>query len=84
MANGIEIFSAWAANAVPVAEFTVAQIILASKGYFQRMHKGIPDDNTWKNRTVCSDIDGNYNNSVGLIGIGMIGSLVAEMHKIIR
>ena len=28
---GIEVFSAWAANAVPVAEFTVAQIILANR-----------------------------------------------------
>lgn len=31
---GVKVFSAWAANAVPVAEFTVAQIILANKGYF--------------------------------------------------
>jgi len=27
---GVRIFSAWAANAIPVAEFTVAQIILAN------------------------------------------------------
>ena len=31
---GVRIFSAWAANAVPVAEYTVAQIILANKGFF--------------------------------------------------
>ena len=31
---GVKVFSAWAANAVPVAEMTVAQIILANKGYF--------------------------------------------------
>lgn len=84
MENGIEIFSAWAANAVPVAEFTVAQIILASKGYFQRMHQGNLESDTWENRTVCDNIDGNYNNKVGLIGIGMIGSLVAEMLKVYK
>ena len=31
---GVKVFSAWAANAVPVAEYTVAQIILSDKGYF--------------------------------------------------
>ena len=31
---GVKVFSAWAANAVPVAEMTVAQIILANKGYY--------------------------------------------------
>ncbi|MGM9624124.1 MAG: hypothetical protein ACI3XM_00320, partial [Eubacteriales bacterium] len=29
LASGVEVFSAWAANAVPVAEVTVAEIILA-------------------------------------------------------
>ena len=81
LANGIKIFSAWAANAVPVAEFTVAQIILAGKGYFQRLHRQTPESTTWPNRTVCTDVIGNYGNKIGLIGIGMIGSLVAEMLK---
>ena len=31
----IRVFSAWAANAIPVAEYTVAQIILANKGFFR-------------------------------------------------
>ena len=34
LASGVKVFSAWAANAVPVAEMTVAQMILANKGYF--------------------------------------------------
>ena len=33
--NGVKVFSAFAANAIPVAEYTFAQISLASKGYFQ-------------------------------------------------
>lgn len=32
--SGVKVFSAWAANAVPVAEYTVAQIILANKGFY--------------------------------------------------
>ena len=32
--RGIRVFSAWAANAVPVAEYTTAQILLANKGFF--------------------------------------------------
>ena len=34
MENGVRIFSAWQANGVPVAEFTVSQIILCGKRYF--------------------------------------------------
>ena len=33
---GVKVFSAWAANAVPVAEYTVSQIILANKGFFRK------------------------------------------------
>ena len=33
--SGVRVFSAWAANAVPVAEYAFAQISLAAKGYFQ-------------------------------------------------
>ena len=34
LTRGVKIYSAWAANAVPVAEYTVAQILLANKGFF--------------------------------------------------
>ena len=34
LACGVKVFSAWAANAVPVAEMTVAEIILSNKGYY--------------------------------------------------
>ena len=36
---GVKVFSAWAANAVPVAEFTVAEIVLSGKGYFLGMRR---------------------------------------------
>lgn len=63
---GVRVFSAWAANAVPVAEFTCAQIILAGKRYFDLFAGGKAAPR------------GNYQSSVGLIGLGMIGSMVAR------
>lgn len=77
--SGVAVFSAWAANAVPVAEYTVAQIILANKGYFQKFHH-IPNK-AWDNRNFGGRFPGNFGAKVGLIGIGMIGSLVSEMLK---
>ncbi len=32
--RGVQVVSAWEANGLPVAQFTMAQIILAAKGYF--------------------------------------------------
>ena len=75
LACGVEIFSAWAANAVPVAEVTVAQIILANKGYYQRMQY---EDGAWANHGMKHAPLGNYNTNVGIIGAGMIGKNLAE------
>lgn len=73
---GVKVFSAWAANAIPVAEYTVAQIILANKGFFKSMH--FMDYETERS-DVFSHYRGNYGAKVGLIGVGMIGTLVAQM-----
>lgn len=78
MACGVKIFSAWAANAVPVAEVTVAEIILANKGYYQRMQY---EDGAWANHNMKNYVYGNYNTNVGIIGAGMIGKLVIRMLK---
>ncbi len=76
--RGIEVYSAWAANAVPVAEYTVAQILLANKGFYTQTRlmaqKRLKDANARKK--VCI---GNYGEKIGLVGCGMIGSLVAKM-----
>lgn len=80
MNNGVKVFSAWAANAVPVAEYTVAQIILANKGFYatSRIFKG-------KKHSVAREWSckylGNYNAKIGIIGAGMIGKLVINMLK---
>ena len=77
LARGVQVFSAWAANAVPVAEYTVAQIVLANKGFYQNQlyykrgeHKRAAEH--FHGHT------GNYRTKVGLIGVGMIGAMVAE------
>lgn len=75
---GVKIFSAWGANAVPVAEVTVSEIILANKGFFQTLHRG---GGEWSEHNCGAPHPGNYNTSVGLIGAGMIGSMVAERLK---
>ena len=77
---GVKVFSAWAANAVPVAEYTVAQIILANKGFFT--HSRLMNEKKLHEAHALTKIyPGNYNEKIGLIGCGMIGSLVAEMLK---
>ena len=80
---GVRIFSAWAANAVPVAEFTTAQIILSNKGYFltNRLYHANGSQTAQRAFQKCP---GNYGETVGIIGAGMIGKLVIEMLKVYR
>ena len=79
--SGVKVFSAWAANAVPVAEYTVAQIILAGKDFFVQSRLLGQEDRPAAVARHGGHF-GNYRKKVGLIGCGMIGSLVAEMLKV--
>lgn len=75
---GVKVFSAWAANGVPVAEFTVAQIILANKGFFtasRHMSSGEVGDA----HTAAGKYPGNFGSKIGIIGAGMIGKMVIRM-----
>ncbi|MBR3965476.1 MAG: hydroxyacid dehydrogenase [Clostridia bacterium] len=81
--KGIKVFSAWAANAVPVAEYTVAEIILSGKGAF-RTPKIFKSEGKDAAASFSGKNHGNYGGKIGLIGAGMIGSLVAEMLKAYR
>ncbi|HEY9309708.1 MAG TPA: hydroxyacid dehydrogenase [Microbacterium sp.] len=76
-ARGILVSSARAANAIPVAEFSVAMITLAAKDAF------------WASRRYCAEqrfIDreaefprtGLYRSTIGIIGASTIGSLVID------
>ena len=75
---GVRVFSAWGANAVPVAEFCVAQILLANKGFFQSAAR-MQQREYWQARDYTNRFPGNFGAVVGLIGCGMIGSLTAQM-----
>lgn len=78
--RGVRIFSAWMANGVPVAEYTVAQIILANKGFYLRsalMSRGQVE----QARVMAGNYPGNYDVQIGIIGTGAIGARVCEMLK---
>ena len=77
--SGIKVFSAFAANAVPVAEYTFAQITLAAKGYFQssKYYRILPA----RSFSFANSSTGNFGCKVGLAGLGAIGKMVAEKLK---
>jgi phosphoglycerate dehydrogenase-like enzyme len=76
-AHGVRVFSAWRANAIPVAEFCMAQILLALKGYFRcvRELKG-PEQFNFRYAG-----QGVYGETVALIGAGAISRKLQEMLK---
>ena len=77
---GVKVFSAWAANAVPVAEYTVAQILLANKGYYATSRLMSSGD-VAASRAIKGAFPGNYELSVGLIGVGQISRIVIRLLK---
>ncbi|MBR5500440.1 MAG: hydroxyacid dehydrogenase [Clostridia bacterium] len=81
LACGVRVFSAWVANAVPVAEFTVAQIILANKGFYQLSALRSRGIYAKEISAIQGKYPGNYGANVGIIGAGMIGSKVIDLLK---
>tara|TARA_R110002051_G_scaffold238375_2_gene299121 strand:+ start:12676 stop:13680 length:1005 start_codon:yes stop_codon:yes gene_type:complete len=82
--SGVRVFSSAIANAIPVAEFVTAQILLANKGYFQAQKEYKKP--FWRfsfssARNYSLNKKGNYNAKVGIIGCGAIGAKVVEFLK---
>ncbi|MBW3636563.1 MAG: hydroxyacid dehydrogenase [Armatimonadetes bacterium] len=73
--RGIGVVSGWAANGVPVAEWTLAQILLANKGYFRNER----EFRAARSKKEASRGRGNFGATVSLLGAGAIGRLVVEL-----
>lgn len=76
---GVRVFSAAAANAIPVAEVTLAQILLATKGFFH--HTALGNKRIADLKKTVNDYCGNMRAKIGIIGAGAIGKLVIEKLK---
>lgn len=72
--RGIVVTTAAHANAAPVAEFTVATIVMSLKRVWH-LSRSVRETRQFVART---DIPGMYGSTIGLIGLGMIGRMVAE------
>ncbi len=72
--RGIQVSSAVVANALPVAEFTVATIVLSGKRAFRLG----TEYKLTRQRPDASSVPGNYGSTVGLLGASRIGRMVAE------
>ncbi|MGW5665300.1 hydroxyacid dehydrogenase [Streptomyces sp. NPDC003758] len=77
LAKRLRFANAGAANAVPVAEYSVAMILLAGKRIFEsaRLYRERRD---FIDREAAFPDAGNYRRTVGLIGASRIGRLVIE------
>jgi len=74
--RGILVTSAWAANAIPVAEFTLAQILLACKGYFRNLRDYRPESGLAPHE--CYRGPQIYVVTVALIGAGQVARALIE------
>jgi len=74
--RGIKVTTAVEANAIPVAEFCLSQILLAAKGYFANNNKC-----RQKVFNQCEAGRGNYGETVALLGIGAISRQLLTLLK---
>lgn len=78
---GIPVTSAYAANAVPVAEFTFAQIILALKKA-QKLTRLCRENRRWERSRIDSEpVPGCFDSTVGVVSPGTIGAGVVNLLK---
>jgi len=76
---GVKVFSAWAANAVPVSEYTLAQILLANKGFYLACRNCVSPEKRQDAKNFSTSVPGNFGVKVGIIGAGMIGKRVISL-----
>ncbi|WHT22469.1 hydroxyacid dehydrogenase [Crossiella sp. CA-258035] len=77
--KGIEVSSAAAANALPVAEYTVAMILLSGKKVLERARAyraGVEQSGQWLDTPQAV---GNYGRTVGILSASLIGRRMLEL-----
>jgi len=79
--RGIKVVSSWAAIAVSVAEYASSQVLLANKGYFQILLAMKREGHRAASNISANICPGNYDSKVGILGVGMIGTMVAKRLK---
>lgn len=77
--RGIAVSHAAQANALPVAEFTLAAIIFAGKKIFRFRDLYVADRNRKRTQPIQAEAIGNYGRTVGIIGASRIGRRVIEL-----
>jgi len=73
-ARGITISSAWAANGIPVAEYTLATILLSLKQFWAHSRQS-------RERQKTLNISGGYGSTVGIVSLGAIGRYLVDLLK---
>ncbi|MBY4608601.1 hydroxyacid dehydrogenase [Rhizobium sp. 9T] len=79
--SGIAVSHAAEANAVPVAEFTLAAILFAGKRAFRFRDLYVADRNRDRTYPMQREAIGNYGRTLGIIGASRIGRRVIELLK---
>ena len=77
--NDIMLVGAWDMNAIPVAEMALAQVLLSCRGYYRTIRDYYETHDQGKAKEFHrSGVNGE---TMGLIGMGMIGKRVSELLK---
>ncbi|MGD8416677.1 MAG: hydroxyacid dehydrogenase [Pseudomonadales bacterium] len=79
--RGIRVTNAVAANAIPVAEYTVAAILFGNKKVFQLNRFYVERRENRAPWTREAPRVGNYNRTVGIVGASHVGRLVIQYLK---
>jgi phosphoglycerate dehydrogenase-like enzyme len=78
--RGLVITSAYGANAVPVAIYTLSQVLFSLK-HGWRYGLELKRTHRYPEREQMLDMPGTYTSMVGIISLGMVGSQVCELLK---
>jgi phosphoglycerate dehydrogenase-like enzyme len=76
--RGIQVSSAATANAMPVAEYTIAAILFSNKRVFE-IAAGYRGNGTWLHWSEQFPTLGNYRKTIGIVGASRVGRRVIEL-----